>query len=108
MRGGTSEEPVSRVVGVRVNTAELMWLVVIEERPKGHVTANQSVCLCPLVCVLTQAQTTMVRACLQSVYPYGREKETDSRPPSTATYPTFKLSVLPSQERRKTETPGQL
>lgn len=43
----------------------------------------------------------MVKACLQSVYPYGREKETDSLPPPTVTYPTSKLSGLPSQERRE-------
>lgn len=99
--GGTTEEPCSRGREERANAAELMWPVVIEQRPKGHVTANQSVCLCLLMCVLSQAQAAMVRACLQSVHPYGREEETDSRPPPTNTYPTSNLSVLPSQEERK-------
>lgn len=106
--GGTTEEPCSRGREERATAAELMWLVVIEQRPKGHVTANQSVCLCLLMCVLSQAQAAMVRACLQSVHPYGREEETDSRPPPTDTYPTSNLSVLPSQEERKSETQGRL
>ncbi len=78
-----------------------MWLVVIEQRPKGRVTANESVRLCLLMCVLLQAQATIVRACLQSVYPYGTEKETD-------TCPTSKLSVPLSQEKRKTDTGAAL
>lgn len=107
--GGTTEEPCSRGREERATAAELMSLVVIEQRPKGHVTANRSVCLCLLMCVLSQAQAAMVRACLQSVHPYGREEETDSRPPPTNTYPTSNLSVLPSQEEReKTETQGRL
>lgn len=55
----------------------------------------------PGLCLLSHAQVATVEACLQSLYPYGREKETDSRPPPTITYPTSKLSVLPSQERRE-------
>lgn len=77
-----------------------MWLTAVEQKPKGHVRAYQNVCL-RLACLLSHAQATTVEACLQSVYPYGREKETDSRPPQTITYPTSKLSVLPSQERRE-------
>lgn len=62
------------------------------------------VCVCvstPGLCLLSHAEAATVEACLQSVYPYGKEKETDSRPPPTITYPTPKLSILPSQERRE-------
>lgn len=49
------------------------------------------------VCTLA-GLTTTAKACLQSVHPYGREKETDSLSPQTTTCPTSKLFELPGQQ----------
>lgn len=97
---GGGEDLHSCSTWARVKAAGLMCLVVIEQRPVGHVTANQSV-FTVHVCIIQG--TSHHGEGLFAVCVSIRQGERNSCPPPTTTYPTSKLSVLPSQERRKTE-----